>query len=185
MGNPEKLKLAKDVGLKAIAFAVARVPESMRVYLGGSDFKVYEADLAAAKVEPKELYAHESYVTGVALAGKTLVTGGYDGKLTWYDTEAKKIIRSGEVHSKWIRKVAASRDGKLVASVADDMICRLWDGTDGKMLHELRGHAEKTPHGFGSMLYAVVFSTDGKYLATSDKTAKTIVWEVASGKKLA
>src|SRR5690348_15187753 len=116
MANPEKLKVAKEVSHKAIAFAVARVPESMRVYLGCSDFKVYEVDLAAMKVEPKELYTHESYVTGVTLAGKTLVSGGYDGKLTWYDTDARKIIRSETAHSKWIRRVVSSPDGKIVAS---------------------------------------------------------------------
>jgi len=182
MANPDKLKLAKDVGLKAIAFAIARVPESMRVYLGGSDFKVYEADLTAAKFEPKELYGHESYVTGVALAGKTLVSGGYDGRLTWYDTEAKKVLRSETAHAKWIRRVIASPDGKLVASVADDMVCRLWNAGDGKQVHELRGHAEKTPHGFGSMLYAAAFTADGKHLATGDKVGKVKVWEVATGK---
>jgi WD40 repeat protein len=181
MGNPEKLKLAKDFGLKAIAFAVARVPGSMRVFLGCSDFKVYEADLAAAKFEPKELYGHESYVTGVALAGKTLVSGGYDGRLTWYDTDAKKVLRSETAHAKWIRRVVSSPDGKVVASVADDMVCRLW-AADGKPLHELRGHAEKTPHGFGSMLYAATFSADGKLLATGDKVGKVKVWEVATGK---
>jgi WD40 repeat protein len=185
MGNPEKLKLAKEIGHKAIAFAIARVPDSMRVYLGGSDFKVYEADLAASKVEPKELYAHESYVTGVALAGKTLVSGGYDGKLTWFDTEAKKIIRSEVAHTKWIRRVASSPDGKLVASVADDMVCRVWDVATGKQIHELRGHAEKTPNGYGSMLYAVTFSADGKHLATADKVAKVKVWETKSGKTIA
>jgi WD40 repeat protein len=181
MGNPEKLKLAREFGHKAISFAIARVPNSMRVYLGGSDFKVYEADLSAAKFEPKELYAHESYVTGVALAGKMLVTGGYDGKLTWFDTEAKKVIRTEAAHDKWIRQVAASPDGKRVASVADDMVCRVWDAATGKRIHELRGHAEKTPNGFGSMLYAVTFSGDGKHLATADKVAKVKVWEVESG----
>src|SRR4051812_29176473 len=169
MGNPEKLKLAKEFGHKAIAFAVARVPESMRVFLGCSDFKVYEADLAAIKVEPKELYGHESYVTGITLAGKTLVSGGYDGKLTWFDTDAKKVIRSETAHSKWIRRVVSSPDGKVVASVADDMVCRLWDVATGKRVHELRGHGEKTPHGFGSMLYAATFSPDGKHIATADK----------------
>src|SRR5436190_11309219 len=108
MGHPDKLKPVKDIPLKAIAFSVARAPDTMRVYLGCSDFKVYEADLGAAKLEPKELYAHGSYVTGVALAGKTLVSGGYDGKLTWFDTDAKKQIRSETAHAKWIRKVIAS-----------------------------------------------------------------------------
>ena len=183
--NPDKLQLAKTFDHKAIAFAVARVPNTMRVYLGCSDFKVYEADLAAMKYEPKELYAHGSYVTGVALAGKTLVSGGYDGKLTWFDTDAKKVIRSVEAHAKWIRGVVASRDGKTVVSVADDMVARVWDAGTGNKLHELRGHAEKTPTGFVSMLYAASFSPDGKLVATGDKVGKVFVWDVATGKQVA
>jgi WD40 repeat protein len=185
MSSPDKLKLSKEHGHKAITFSIARVPDSSRVYLGCSDFKVYGADVAAAKFEPKELYAHGSYVTGVALAGTTLVSGSYDGKLTWFDTEGAKVIRSDEAHSKWIRGVFASPDGKTIASVADDMVCRLWDADTGKCLHELRGHAEKTPHGFGSMLYAAAFSPDGKHIATADKVAKIKVWEVATGKAVA
>ena len=44
-----------------------------------------------------------------------------------------------DAHDKWIRKVASPvADGKLVvASVADDMVCRLWDAETGKLLHEL------------------------------------------------
>jgi WD40 repeat protein len=185
MANPDKLKQVKEIPHKAIAFAVARVPNSTRVYLGCSDFKVYEADVAAAKAEPKELYAHGSYVTGVALVGKTLVSGGYDGKLNWYDTGTGKVIRATEAHQKWIRRVCASPNGKLVASTADDMVCRLWDSATGKLTHELRGHAEKTPNGFGSMLFAAAFSADSKHIATGDKVGKVNVWEVASGKPVA
>ncbi|HJZ60217.1 MAG TPA: hypothetical protein VKE74_35065 [Gemmataceae bacterium] len=183
--NPDTLKQVKDIPLPAIAFAIARAPDSDTAFLGCSDFKVYKVDLAAPKFEPKELYAHESYVTGVALAGKTLVSGGYDGKLTWFDTEAAKTIRTVDAHAKWVRKVVASPDGKLVASVADDMLCKVWDAESGKLVHELRGHQEKTPQNYGSMLYAVAFSADGKLLATADKVAHVVVWDVESGKQLA
>src|SRR5205823_7888371 len=125
-----------------------------------------------------------SYVTGVALAGKTLVSGGYDGKLMWWDTESNKAIRTVDAHAKWIRKVIASPDGTLVASVADDMACKLWDAATGKLVKELRGHKEKTPHNFTSMLYAVAFSADGKLLATGDKVGHVVVWDVEGGREL-
>jgi WD40 repeat protein len=179
--NPDTLKLVKDFSRPIITFAVARLRDSETVYLGGSDFKVYSADLGASKFEPKELYAHETYVTGVALSGITLVTGGYDGKLIWCDITTGEVIRRIDAHSKWIRKVLSSPDGKLIASVADDMVCRVWNAQSGELVHELRGHKEQTPNNFGSMLYALTFSQDGKLLATGDKVAHVVVWDVKTG----
>jgi WD40 repeat protein len=180
--NPEKLKSAQQLSAKGILFCVARQPASSRLFLGASDFTVSDVDLSAAKPELKELGKHASYVTGVALAGKSLVSGGYDGRLIWWDTEKRSQLRSVEAHKKWVRAVAASPDGKAVASVADDMVCRVWDAAEGKLLHELRGHKEKTPNHFTSMLYACAFSPDGKHLATADKVGHVVVWEAATGK---
>jgi WD40 repeat protein len=185
MANPESLKLVKDLSSKGILFSIARVPGSGRSFVGSSDFKVYELDLAEAKPEPKELGGHDSYVTGVALADKVVISGSYDGRLIWWDTEKRAQIRSVNAHTKWIRRVVVSPDGKTVASVADDMVCRLWDVDSGKLVRELRGHKEQTPHHFPSMLYACAFSRDGKYLASGDKVGHVVVWEVATGKELA
>jgi WD40 repeat protein len=182
--SPDTLKQVKDFSRQAIVFAVDRLTDTDAIYFGGSDFKVYSADIGTAKFEPKELYAHETYVTGVALAGMNLVSGGYDGKLIWCDIETGKVIRTVDAHSKWIRKVLASPDGKLVASVADDMVCRVWDAATGEIVHELKGHKELTPNNFGSMLYALAFSPDGTLLATGDKVAHCVVWDVKTGKEL-
>ena len=182
--SPESLKLVKEHGRQPITFTVARVPGTDRVFLGSSDFAVSEGDLSAAKFEPKELYRHESYVTSVALAGAVLVSGGYDGELTWWDTAKKDKLRTTEAHARWIRQVRTSPNGAIVASVADDMVCKLWDAASGKLIRELRGHAEKTPQHFPSMLYAVTFSPDGKHLATADKIGHVIVWETETGKKV-
>lgn len=183
--NPESLKLTKDIARPSANFGVARVPGTDRIFLGNAEFQVCELDLAAAKPEAKELYKHESYVTSVALAGTTLVSGGYDGKLKWYDIEKNEAIRNTDAHGKWIRRVIASGDGNLFASVADDMVAKLWDASTGKMIHELKGHEARTPQDFGSMLYAVAFSDDGKHLATGDKVGHVVVWETANGKQLA
>jgi WD40 repeat protein len=182
--SPDTLKLVKDYSRQAITFAIARASGSDTAYIGSSDFKVCSVDFSGAKFEPKELYGHESYVTGVALAGTTLVSGSYDGKLTWFDTKEGKVIRTHDAHAKWIRKVIASPDGKLFASVADDMVCKLWDAKTGKLVHELKGHKAMTPNDFTSMLYAVAFSGDGKLLATGDKVGHVVVWDVKTGKEL-
>jgi WD40 repeat protein len=183
--NPDKLKAVKDIGRRDVLFCVARAPKSSVLYAGSSDFKVHEIDLAQAKTEPREFVGHTSYVTGLALAGKALVSGSYDGRLIWWDMARRVQVRAVEAHARWIRRVAATRDGTIVASVADDMTARLWDAETGKVLHELRGHGEQTPHHFPSMLYACAFTSDGKYLATGDKVGHVVVWETASGKQAA
>src|SRR5262249_37936106 len=172
------------LGRQGALLSIVRVPNSQRLFLGCSDFKVYEVDLSQPKPEFKALGEHQSYVTGVALAGSTLVSGSYDGRLLCWDIPSRDQIRAVDAHGKWIRRVKASRDGKFFASVADDMVCKLWDAATGKLVHELRGHKEKTPHHFPSMLYNCTFSPDGKHLATVDKVGHIVVWDVAGGKEV-
>jgi WD40 repeat protein len=181
--NTEAPRLVKELSRKEIVFGLARVPGGRRLIFGGSDFQVYDVDFAAEKPEPKPLGAHESYVTGLAVAsgGKTVVSGGYDGKLIWWDLEGGSKVRTVEAHSKWIRRVVATPDGSTIASVADDMVCRIWDAESGTLRHELKGHQAVTPHHYPSMLHACALSPDGKLVATGDKVGHIVVWEVASG----
>ena len=158
------------------------IPASFSV--GGSDFTVCEVDLDQAKPEIKELGRHDSYVTGLALAGTTLVSGGYDGRLIWWNIESHSKVREVDAHRKWIRHVAATPDGSVVASVADDMVCRLWEMESGRLIHELRGHAELTPSHLSSMLFACAISPDGRHVATGDKVGHIVVWDLESGQKL-
>ncbi len=109
--DPSNLKVAKEISLQGIVFGLARVPESQRVYYGAADGKVYTADLAEEKPEAEELLGHESYVTGVALAGEQLVCGGYDCRLIWWDAENRAISanRSRMPTQRWIRDVRPRR----------------------------------------------------------------------------
>jgi WD40 repeat protein len=197
--NPEKqaptptptLKLVKELKREEIVFALGRVPGTERLVFGGSDFRVYDVDFASEKPEPRPLgdQGHESFVTGLAIAGggRWAVSGGYDGRLIWWDLEGgeQKRVRAIDAHARWIRDVAASGDGRTIASVADDMVCRLWDAGTGALRHELHGHEAETPHHYPSMLFACTFSPDGQYLATGDKVGHVVVWEVAGGRPLA
>src|SRR5688500_17384051 len=135
------LKLAKELGHQGIFLGLARVPNSSRLLLGAADGNVYDVDPLAEKPEFKALAGHGPFVTGVAIAGELLISGGYDCKLLWRKVDGGEIVHTAEnAHSRWIRKLAASPDGRLVASVADDMVCRMWEAVSGKLVHELKGH---------------------------------------------
>ena len=65
--DPTKLKVGKNLGRQDILFGLARKPGSERVFVGSSDFKLYDVDFAAAVPEAKQVGEHQSYVTAVAL----------------------------------------------------------------------------------------------------------------------
>lgn len=182
MSDPNKFKVAKDLGRKDFLFGLARVPNSARVFVGNSEGKVLEFDLAAEKPEPKEMPGHQGYVLGVARAGDFVISGAYDGRLVWWKAETREQVRAIDAHAKAIRGVVATPDGKQIVSVADDMVARVWNAESGEKVHELKGHAELTPSHYPSMLYAVSISPDGQHVATADKVGKINVWELASGK---
>lgn len=186
MPNPKSLKKLQEVSRREILLSIARDPDTGRVYSGASDAAVHHVDLSAEKPEPVAWEGHESYVTGVAITGEQLVSVGYDQRMIWRNRKSGEITRQlDEAHGRWIRGVASSPDGATLATVGDDMVCRLWNAADGSVLHELRGHAEKTPQHYPSMLYACAFSPDGKHLATADRLGKAIVWDVQQGVQLA
>lgn len=185
MSDPAKLKVVKQVDRPDILFSIARVPESTQLYVGSSDQRVYSFDAFDEKSKPQAFVGHRSYVSGLVLTHSgQLVSGGYDGRLIWWNRESRDQVRSLAAHQKWIRRVDVTPDGRTVVTVADDMVCRLWDADSGKLLRELRGHKPQTPHHFPSMLFCTGISPDGKFLATADKVGHIVVWEIPSGKKL-
>lgn len=186
--DPTKLAKTKDIGIPSIAMCVARVPNSGRLIFGSSDFKLHEIDVFAEMPQPTPFggEGHQSYVTGVVLTTpNVVVSGSYDGQLIWWDVEKREPIRKVKAHELWIRRLVISPDDKTIASVADDMQCKLWNAETGEMLRQFSDHKPITPHDFPSMLHAVAFSPDGKFIATGDKIGHVAIWEATSGSKVA
>lgn len=190
--DPKHLHRVGNWPAADILFCIARpaAPElpaaPERLFLGSSDFGVYELDVAGEKAERKRFAGdgHQSYVTGLALAGRTLVSASYDRQLIWWDLERREQTRACQAHDKWIRRIIASPDGQRLYSVADDMQCRIWDTDSGQMLAELSDHAPLTPQGYPSMLYALAISSDGRRLATGDRVGHVAIWDTASLEKV-
>ncbi len=183
--NPRNLKTVREISRPDILFSVARIPQSLQLLLGSSAGKVLAIDTANPKEPAKELANHGRYVTSLVLTGQVVISGSYDGKLIWWDLAKEKMVRTLDAHTKQVRQLAISTDGTTLASVGDDMACRLWNAATGVRLHELRGHEPRTPTHFGSMLYCCAFAPNGQHLATGDRVGHVIVWDVATGKQLA
>ncbi len=184
--TPEKLKRTKEWNSQDIVFSIAHDPDSARIWLGSSDFGVYEFDTAAEKPERAAFdgEGHSSYVTGMVRVAGTLITGSYDGKLLWWDTETRKQIRAVAAHDRWIRQVISSPDGSRIISVGDDMQCKVWDAASGEAVATFSDHEALTPHHYPSMLYAVAASSDGQWLATGDRVGHVAIWDAKTFEKV-
>jgi WD40 repeat protein len=182
--QPRNLRVVREIARPDVLFSVARVPGSDRLLAATSSGKVVELTASQTNPPAQDLADHGRYVTSVRLAGDLAISGGYDGRLLWWDLSNRRLVRSVPAHGRWIRQLAVSPDGTRLASVGDDMVCRLWDVASGAQLRELHGHAARTPTHFTSALYACAFSPDGNRLATCDRPGHVVVWDVPSGQQL-
>jgi WD40 repeat protein len=78
-------------------------------------------------------------------------------------------------HSEPIYAVAASPDGKLVATGSWDKTVKLHDAATGSLLRTFAG-----PQGHSKMVLAVAFSSDGRQLASGGEDNLLKIWDVPS-----
>jgi len=86
---------------------------------------------------------------------------------------AKPRWQHATAHDGWIRRVAVSADGKLLATCGRDRFVRIWNAADGKPVakHE---HSED--------VFAVTFTPDGSQVVFGDTFGKLSTLDFKSGK---
>ncbi|MDA1017760.1 MAG: hypothetical protein O3A00_25290 [Planctomycetota bacterium] len=77
-------------------------------------------------------------------------------------------------HDGWLRAVAVSSDGKLIATCGLDQRVRVWSADSGERLHEFVGHGED--------VFTVAFHSDNNSLVTGDLKGIVKHWDVSTGK---
>ncbi len=124
---------------------------------------------------------HSTWVAALAFSkdGSTVVSGGCDGKLTWWPVsdDAPQPIRSIAGHgTQWVRALAASPDGTLLASAGNDKMVRLRSLADGALVKELAGHEKH--------VYSLTFSPSGQSLFSGDLAGSIRQWDVVAGTEI-
>ena len=76
-------------------------------------------------------------------------------------------------HKAWVRSVALSADGQLLASGSGDKTVKLWSTQTGKVIHTFAGH--------DTWVRAVAISPDGKTIASGGNDNNVRLWDVDSG----
>ena len=182
--SPSEIKQLKKIDVSGDLLSVARLPGTEQLWMGSSGFMLYVVDLAPDNPQLESLQGHASYISGVVLAENAMVSAGWDRKLIWWDRESRQPTRTVDAHQRWIRQLAVSNDGRRLATVSDDMSCKLWDAESGQLIRELRGHAEMLPrYDYQNKLFTCTFSPDGNFVSAADELCQVIVWETQTGKE--
>lgn len=183
----ENVKIAKNVSRPGDFLSIVREPDSDRVWLGHTDFRIYSVDFAAEKPQAEEVFTdHTSYVSSLALHGETLISASWDRTIRWWNIRERKPVRSVDAHQRWVRQLDLHAASNRLASVSDDMTCKLWEADSGKPIRTLTGFDARIPRwDYPNKVFACALSPDGRHVAAADETCRVVIWETETGREAA
>jgi WD40 repeat protein len=150
-------------------------------FLAGGDYegkvRRWKAEGDGFDVLPS-IEAQGSWIQGLAFnkSGETIYEADTWGRLAAWKHAGEKPERLWQVdaaHDGWIRDLAVSADGTLLASGGADKTVRVWNAADGKPVKELKGDSAD--------VYCVAFHADRKTLFSADFKGTVRRWDLASG----
>lgn len=146
-------------------------PNGRHVFSTSMDQTIQRWELSDGK--KIALRGHESWLRAIGFSndGKRTFTGGYDGRLCFWDNESDSTepLKTIDAHHGWVRWLTVSPDGRWIATAGNDLVVRLWDSDSGDLAHELKGHEKH--------IYSLFFHPSGDFLASGDLAAQIHVWE--------
>ncbi len=112
--------------------------------------------------------------------GKRLLSSS-DMVVTVWDVSSGYCLMpsSGRGHVNWIRAMAFSRDGKLLATGNTDQNVKLWQVEETSSVPTFRTFSSQ-----GGQVWSVAFSFDGSLLASGDDKGTIVVWDTQTGTSL-
>jgi WD40 repeat protein len=156
--------------------ATAITSDKLHVLSGDAGGKI-RVGKPAAGAAISELGAHTGAVTGIAVhpTQPLAASSGADGMVRIWQLPVvpAKLL---PVHAQEVRRVAVSKDGKLVVSGSADGVVRMVNPETGMAVRELKGQS--------GPVQSVALSPDNTQIATSAADGSVRFWKAADGAEL-
>ena len=176
-------------GHAAAARAVVFTPDGRKLISAGGDHVIRVWDLTQPRREPDALRGHAGPILSLALDpdGRTLASSSWDGTVRlWNLADGSDLAVLGE-HAGRVT-VAFAPNGKTLAT-GDSTAIRWWNPADPARPLHIRSKEDITgtdfKQGDGRILVTgLVFSPDGRILASVDASRTVKLWETATAKEI-
>jgi WD40 repeat protein len=148
-------------------------PSGRFVFAGAQDNAVVRFELATGR--KTILSGHRSWIRAFAFQGQRVFSADYNGKIMVWPLAAENPTAEHTInaHRGFVRALAISPDGRLLAICGNDNRVRLWSTSDFALSRDLGGHQWH--------VYNVAFHPTGQYLISADLHGVVKQWNLADG----
>jgi WD40 repeat protein len=154
---------------------------------GQGQLKLWDADPASKSFgkEQRQLAGHATGVVCLAFApdGRTLASGGTDGKVIFWDPASGEKRGEVDAHKGVVRCVAFAPNGRYLASGGDDATISV-RGPDGRPILFEASAQLKSAQPFGghtAAVTALAFAANSAVLASASEDRTVRLWNVNGG----
>ncbi len=193
--DPAQTRLVQELKHTSPLIGCRFDPSGEFLFAGSQDNSVQRWQLSSGK--KTALLGHKSWIRAFAgvppLGGletakppkggtptgtpKLVFSASWDGKiLAWpLDAETPTPRITLDAHKGWVRALAVSPDGKVLASCGNDHLVKLWSIPDLRLVQTFAGH--------DSHVYNVAFHPKGGSLVSADLKGIVKVWNLQRNKE--
>jgi WD40 repeat protein len=169
-----KIVLAIETGLSGV-WAVIYSPDTTMIATGGygeeESFKIWDAKTGKLLAN---LNTDEVTCLAWTADGKTLISGLGDCSIRTWNTITWQQIAVWTGHISYVRAIAISPNGRILASASQDNTAQLWNLETGQPI------GSPLIHDSENAVWCTSFSADGMLLVTGCEDHNAYMWDISA-----